>query len=276
MSHHESPRIWTFDSARESQFNTPSPEALVSIWRRNHGQARVLQLTDGYYGVCEIPDEKPAAIISLDLCEIVRETGNSVARMYGHDLTSAHYGEQISGLEDNQALREKIVFTAIQELIHNKIVTPVPYAEAIHTFLRNWRAQGVYILANTSTHEGCEPGTIRFLDEHYPGAAQGILFPRNHDGNGSITKARILQEAKDEIDWQLGSNLDDVPTIAIEDALHHGLDYKRQGIPVFMPAYSWNEPLEHHKGITRVEQRFGTADTFAEVDQHLRKLGIVK
>lgn len=257
----------------------PSPEELVDIWREHHAANRVITLRHGRLGVCELPSRQPTAVLSLDLCEVLRETGLSLTRLDGdigdsamHDY-NMFYGDGVLG-DDPQRARELL----LPELMHYEQVPPVPYSGAITAFMARWREHGVYIIANTSTLPKCELSTIRFLSQRYPDTVHGILLPRNHDGNGTTTKADILLQAKHTINEVTGFNLNDIPTVAIEDAYHHAVDYTEHpsNTHVYMPAYSWNSPLEDHENVTRVEQQFGTLDTFIAVDEYLQACGIVK
>lgn len=270
--------FWTFDTILDAHFNVPSAHELALSWQEHNGAKDFVNL-DSIFGVCEQPSEKPSVIISLDLCEIVRETGPSLTRIYSHETPSAedeygvYYGDKVLG-GDAQMARGIL----LPHLMHLDHVSPVPFSEAIAAFIGRWREHGAFIIANTSTLPGCELSTVRFLSEHYPRVVQGILFPRNHDGQGPTTKAAILQDTIGKISQSTGYNLSTTPTLAIEDAYHHAVGYTEDpnDIQVFMPAYSWNLPLENTEDVIRVEQQFGTLDTFIAVDEYLQSCGIVK
>ncbi len=270
--------FWTFESPLESHLEVPTLEELSIAWQKYH-QAEPIALQDGLFGILELPKENPRAIISLDLCEVLRETGPAVTRMYSHnDADFLHdygiyYGDSVLG-SDAQGARSVL----FPHLMHMNSVRPVPFSEAITAFMHRWRENGVHIIANTSTLPGCEVSTVRFLSEQYPRTAQGILFPRNHDGKGTTTKAAILQHAKERITTETGFDLSHTPTIAIEDAHHHAVGYidAPSETHVIMPAYSWNTDLDEHPDVTRVEQGFGTLDAFIATDNYLVEHGILK
>jgi hypothetical protein len=262
----------------ETEPIVPSVDQLLDVWKEHHGN-KLMTYLDDMYGICELPDNQPTAILSLDLCEVLRETGPSLTRMYGrtvgdtlHDY-GAYYGDGLLG-DREQFSREKI----LPELMRHNTVTPVPFSEAIHAFLQRWNQAGVYTVANTSTLPGCETSTTQFIADHYPDVIKGILFPRNHDGKGGTTKASILEKTKQTLACQTGYDMETIPSFAIEDAHHHAVDYTEHpsSIQVFMPNYSWNSTLSEQENITIVEQRLGTIDTFIAVDEALKIRGIVK
>lgn len=271
--------FWTLDSQSPEELFVPDISELIEVWESYHDSDKEIVDIVDMYGVCELPDNQPLAVISLDLCEVLRQTGISLTTMYTADTKStlhdygSFYGDGLLG--DRAQLSRELL---LPELMVNNQVLPVPFFESIQAFLSRWKQSGVYIIANTSTLPGCEVSTCRFIAEYFPSSVNGILFPRNHDGKGNVTKADILYSAKETIRLHTGYELHSLPTIAIEDAYHHAANYADHSpaIEIFMPGYSWNEPLEGHTGIIRVEQQLGTIDTFIAVDEALRSHGIVK
>ena len=272
------PTLWTLDTHPIHDSDIPDTRKLLSAWRENNLDADMVALPD-MLGICELPSKQPSAVISLDLCEVLRETGPSLTRMYTADtaITSHDYGVYYGDgyLGDREQLSRELL---LPQLMGAQAIKAVPFAQSIQTMLQRWRQSGVYVIANTSTLPGCELSTTTFLAQNYTDSLRGILFPRNHDGKGSLTKAGILAHTKQTIYEYTGHHLYDTPTIAIEDARHHGEQYvsESEHTEVFMPAYSWNEPLENKNRITRVEQQLGTIDTFIAVNQLLRSRGIVE
>lgn len=269
--------LWTFDSARDEQASVPSIEKLQESWRFHHGETtELISPNECIYGTYELPVTHPSFVVSLDLCEVVRQTGPSLTSIYSNEDFAHQYGDYYgdSLLGDNPQQAREILLPHLMNMNH---VAPVPFSEVIALFMRRWRQAGAYIVANTSTLPGCEESTIRFLAEQYSGTTQGILFPRNHDGRGSNTKANILAQALEDITAASGYDLQTVPRIAIEDAEHHATDYVQHpdDIHVFMPEYSWNESLERSTDVTRVRQGHGTVDTFIAIDDHLTSRGIL-
>lgn len=279
MNESLSQTLWQIHHERESHFNEPSIEDLTAAWV-DRNPTSVLSLPSEIYGVAEVPQVQPTAIVSLDLCEVVRETGLALLQLRGGNLDDMvvdkatgymDYGSHLNGWHDNPDVDSQImVQLMLQEFMHHDHVAPMPLSTAIGNMLRKWRAEGAYVIANTSTLPGCELSTIRFLDEVYPGCVQGILLPRNHDGLGKVTKIQALEATKQAIIKETGYDLSDTPVIAIDDAFHHAESYDKQGVKTFMPAYDWNEALENVGIIERIERRLpGTIDTFIAVDQYL-------
>ena len=271
-------QLWTLDTHPIDDTDIPDSYELLDTWNAFHANADMVTLPQ-MLGVCELPTEQPSAVISLDLCEVLRETGPSITRMYtaetdttSHDY-GVYYGDGYLGSRE-QVSRELM----LPQLMGAQAVKAVPFAESIQALLQRWRRAGVYVIANTSTLPGCEQSTTEFLAQHYADSLRGILFPRNHDGEGVLTKAGILSQAKQTIYDYTGFSLNNTPTIAIEDARHHAEQYieSAEDTLIYMPAYAWNEPLEHTKQVTRVAQQFGTVDTFIAVDQLLKSRGIVE
>lgn len=276
---HYTENVWTFDSPQEPHFIVPTVSELEEAWERHHSSQTFARLHESMYGICTKPPKQPTAVIAVDLCEVVRQTGASFTKLYTNDPASTahdynvYYGEDILG-ENAQAMREIMA----PELMHADAVEPVPYTDAIQAFMQRWKSQGIYIIANTSTLPGCETSTVKYLADYFPGSFQGILLPRNHDGKGKTTKPEIFSHTKAELELQTGFDFTNIPSLCIEDAYHHGSDYVTHpdSIHVFMPEYSWNQPLDGHPDISRVTQRFGTVDTFIAVDEYLASRGIVK
>lgn len=278
-SNERTERLWTFESPLEA----PSSEELIASWQKYH-QTEVRPLDSDSLGLLEIPDKAPRAIVSLDLCEVLRQTGLSLEGIHNPFLNlPANFAQdyEINDLYeswqgDTKIRTRNVIMT--QQLMYFEQVSPVPYHEAIQAFLQRWQHNGIYVIANTSTLPGCEISTIKFLADTYPNSLRGILLPGNHDGLGTTTKADILQQAKRQLSRIIGTDVTTVPTIAIEDAWHHGKNYveSEDQIDVFMPAYKWNEPLENTPSITRVAQQFGTLDTFIAADNYFVDRDILK
>lgn len=273
------PQFWLPHHDREPHFREPTIDELTALWI-SHNPTSMLDLGEGTYGTAEVPTALPTAFLSVDLCEVVRETAGSLFATRGGTIEDMvvdaetgymDYSKELNGWgEDHQWYKQ----TLLQEYMHHDHVKPVPHSGTISDLLRAWRQKGVYIVANTSTLAGCEASTIRFLHEQFPNCFQGILLPRNHDGKGSTTKAMIFDELIRSVQRELNTSdeTNEIPRIAIDDALHHSVDLHEGGSMVFVPAYPWNEALEHHPDIQRVPQLFGTVDTFAAMDIHLRNI----
>lgn len=278
----EQKRFWLFDHDIDEEFQTPSIDKLITTWQDTH-RMKTFALSNNHFGIYQAPVQTPSAVISLDLCEVVRETGLSFEKIHGGAMTPERllrtqnemaYNALYSNWMGADVAHDNLQRLA-QQLMHHDHVSPVPYHEGIQALLQKWQSQNVYIIANTSTLPGCEVSTIKFLADTYPGSFSGILFPRNHDGSGTTTKASILENFKHSSGVH---TITDLTTVAIEDVAHHSRAYVEASsdTEVFMPAYIWNEELEDTPRVHRISQGFGTLDTFLAVDQYLASRGIVK
>lgn len=154
-----------------------------------------LDTYDDFLGVTKPPEGMPSVVVSVDLCEVVRMTHASIRTVeepFGTPFTPEPYG---SGTHSLRTKRD--VVSVAQVMINSGNIQPVPEIHHIARHLWLWRKMGAYIVANTSTSEGCEPGTVQYLAEHTPGGFDGILFPRNHDGTGTVTKGNALRAVID-------------------------------------------------------------------------------
>lgn len=276
--------FWTFESPLEPHFEAPTSEELATSWQMYH-QTEAHQLDGDFVGLFEVPETAPRAVVSLDLCEVLRESGialESIHNSFEDSTPQAHaqnheYGDLYSAWQGDARTPTKNR-AMLQQLMYLEYVAPVPHHEAIQAFLQRWHHNNIYVIANTSTLPGCETSTIKFLADTYPGSLRGILLPGNHDGLGTTTKPDILRQVKQRISHDTGFDITTSPTIAIDDALHHGKNFAEEenNVQVFMPAYKWNESLENAPSITRITQRLGTIDTFIAVDNYFVEHGILK
>ena len=230
-------------------------------------------------GAAERPTEVPSAVVSVDLCEVVRQTGLAMLEIRGgtiNDMVSnpetgfLDYGIALNGWDPEAAQGYKLQY-AQNLMFHNK-VNPTKHHEAIRSFLRSWQQRGIYTLANTSTPEGCELSTIRFLQHYYPGCFNGIMFPRNHDGNGATTKAMSVGHVLEAMQEETGFEVNRVPILAIDDAPHHAIDFQKAGIETYVPMYPWNVNVENQPLISRIDDSLGPLGAFIAVDQRLSAL----
>ena len=264
-----------------AKYYEPTTSELEELWTKHNSDAEMLELQPKIYGACTVPSEVPTAFAAIDLCEVVRHSGGALLRFRGAgieemiteaDGKTFDYGSTVNGWPQEAAQAHRHYY--LDEFMRNQVVKPVPYIDSIATMLRYWRSQGVYVVADTSTLPGCEAATIEFLGQHLQGAFDGILLPRNHDGLGSTTKLEALNDVKRAIsDIFLFQEPIGVPTVALDDAVHHAIAYAEgdDNIEVLMPEYPWNAAAEGvSKRVLRIAQTFGTLDTFIAADQFLQ------
>ena len=261
MSERQASSLWLPTNEREVHFDVPRLGVLEEEWQHRNPNRTLIELDGAIYGVAERPDTIPKAIVSLDLREVVRETGLALLEMRGGTLDDMvadgttgemDYGSTLNGWHNDIAQPNRQLY--IQEFMHHDMVRPVKYRGAIRALMQKWRDENVYVIANTSTLPGCELSTIRFLNEHYPDCFRGILLPRNHDGKGKVTKAMALQATTAAIQYNLQASDTNIPTFAIDDAMHHATDLDTVGTTVLVPAYAWNTGFDNHATIHRIAQ----------------------
>ncbi len=164
------------------------------------------------------------------------------------------------------AYQDSVVRSIVRVLMNKDHVAPAASHEDIAGVMREWRRHGVFVVANTSTLSGCEIPTVRFLKKYYDSCFDGIVFPRNHDGNGKITKAAALGMTLDEL-----SNFGVEPTFAmhIDDTTHHIeamlTTPPHPNMGLFMPRFASNAALEGREPVVHGDDSlevFSHADAF--------------
>lgn len=197
------------------------------------------------FGSMRVPaaDERIDSVVSLDLCEVMRLTARAIAATGGKDHDGNNY---IEGLWQDErfesAFESEHAYYTIQPIaqvmINHGYVEPVSGAGEIVDIIRRWRQDGTYCIANTSTLPGCELGTVRFLNEYFPGCFDGIVFPRNHDGTSKITKADALGHVIARLEEK---NQSPQYAMHIDDTVHHiqsMIDQKpHASLYCFLPVY---------------------------------------
>jgi hypothetical protein len=183
-------QLWTpgANYSIDSEYPTPTSEELRDMWQDYLGPDATVVPTPGVYGAMRIPDAPPTSIVSVDVCEVIRNTniGVILAERSHQDLEknpikSIHrYGEGCT-YQDNYA----DIQTLTQVLMNADLIEPVENIDQINDLIQGWQELGAYKVLNTSTLSGCEPGTIRFFDRYLPGVFDAILLPRNHDSDKS-------------------------------------------------------------------------------------------
>ena len=196
MSHYESTplaanQLWIpgENYALDDEYPTPTQDELRDLWQAYSEPQAVVAPIPGAFGAMRMPDAPPTAYVSLDICEVVRHTNvgiQAVERSGQHMLDnpqkSIHvYGEGCTYQENYADIQ-----TLAQVLIEGDFIEPIDGIDQMRHMLQRWRRAGAYIMANTSTLPGCEPGTIRFFDRFLAGGFDAILLPRNHDSHASM------------------------------------------------------------------------------------------
>lgn len=212
----ETDNLWLPGMSLDHEHSIPSMEELLEHWQDSHGHSGVVE-SPGVFGVLREPDILPIGFASIDLCEVIRESHISVARVVGktlEDILDIHNYAETAGLQRGQETQ------VLQVLFSNDMITPIENALEIKDIIKSWRKVGVFCVANTSTLPGCELSTVDFLSNYFGDCFDGILFPRNHDGKGKTTKGLALRSVMEEF---MDSEKDTF-AVHIDDAPHHCSD----------------------------------------------------
>jgi hypothetical protein len=199
------------------RFPALTPQELVRSWQATQGGPgdRIVPTSD-ILGVVALPDRPSTSILSVDLCEVVRETHYATALAVGLDrsyIANDIWLYRASGLDHAQ------VPFLVTVLMNRGEVSPIQDIGEVAQIIRSLKEEqpDLLVVANTSTLPGCEVVTLEFLAEHLPGCFDGILFPRNHFGDAAVTKAdAIAQLLKTVNGGQACERL-----VHIDDAPHH-------------------------------------------------------
>jgi hypothetical protein len=264
MSNHD--QLWLPSSSRE-EFSPPSTHELMAMWttmqvagpnsKLDFGTVEAvdpghhdsfLHLNETVLNACQVPKKAPTAIVSMDMCEMLRRTGESLGLVfnpYGVNLPThpscnrPSYDSLLEekGLEDIRWW----VDTLVQELADSNSIPPVDFIDDIAIIFRDLRSMGVYIVANTSIVGGAEKGTLRFIHKYMNGCFDGILFPRNYMADeNQMTKARAIASVQQAIETQTNFSAN-VPIYAVDDTPKHLEQmHEKLGAVCFIPPYPWN------------------------------------
>ncbi len=231
------------DDSLHDHYPVATSDELLLEWK-SYNPLSNPEPSPGIYGVVErIGIERAVdmpALISIDLCEVMRNTADAVMGIAGksiHEMDSvSSYGPAIGAEQDD-------VVSIVQVLMNKDLVGPIDDDKEIRKIIQSWRNIGVLCLANTSTLPGCELSTIGFMRKHYRGCFDGMLLPRNHDGTGPVSKGMA---ARFVIEEYLGSK--ELLAIHIDDAPHHNAGFveamdglKNVVSETYMPGYKGND-----------------------------------
>ncbi len=205
-------------SRAKARVNVSMPTApadsneLAVLWDKYYSSSGLpVMPVSGVLGVVADRPHVKKRVLSLDLCEIVRQTHIAFASFMGQD---ASYVGSVVWDYNGHGLDSPYHKPDIAALINSGKVPPVREIAWIRQVLRKLH-KNTLIIANTSSEPGTEEATIKFLNEHLPGCFDGILFPRNADGTGSFTKGQALQCALRTVGVQSAR------VVHIDDAPHH-------------------------------------------------------
>jgi hypothetical protein len=223
----------------------PSPEELLDDWHTLY-DSNGAKIVPGALGVMRKTNEdRPWALISVDLCDVVRETARDFMQLGGFTVEAA--GESYGyGVPFGVGDQPEVVAKMVQGIMIRDGIAPVEGIETIREILQQEREMGAFIIANTSTLQGCERATLRWMREYLPGCFDGLVLPRNYDGSGSTTKGTVKLATASELK-QLGAKKTINYSQHLDDAPHHirGVREVTRDMQVnkhddFTPRYIWN------------------------------------
>lgn len=241
--------LWRPGEPLDEQYPLPSSAELCGELQQLVGEHEEVFEPADVFGALRRPraGEQIDGVMSVDLCEVLRYTARSLADSMGiEEYNSNRYMDALWDASDQgPEYLQNVLQAKTQLFMHMDLVKPVEDHDKIAELMQGWRKErGVYVVANTSTLPGCEIPTLRFLNQYYPDCFDGIVLPRNHDGNGKITKADALSCVLEEL-AAYGAE----PQFAghIDDTIHH-LDAMAAHPPhaemrLFAPALMGNEAL---------------------------------
>lgn len=247
------------------EYPTPSPKELTDSWS-DYLDGRPVVTAPNIFGAVQLPEQPPTGYASIDLCEVVRQTAESVyAVEKPNDRPDCIHcyagGLAIQG--DAEAVT--------QTLMNSGQIPPDSDIAPIADIMRSWRNDGIYVFANTSTLPGCEISTIKFLKEYLKGTFDGILLPRNHDGLSPTNKGTA---ARNLVQLLRKDPSVEQTIIMIDDKTHHHVDFRRAmadlpnlNFASYQPLYPSCEQVDVSsiKTATPLEA-FAEADQFLHID----------
>lgn len=258
--------LWYPGLHLDAEYQVPSNEELTVLWQDYAGTENV-RATKDVYGVYEVPSGEISAVASVDLCEVVRDTVVSLDKATGLSGKRRGVYSKDTWFDPTKVGGEyeySVVVSVIRAVMDSGLVEPVEDITDIKSILLQWRSHGVFVVANTSTLPGCEKGTIiHTLGRDLAGCFDGLVLPRNYDGNGSVTKAEALRVVTDEA----GIDLDNMPFVHIDDMAHHiagfQANYKEHPrIKLFTPLHADNHFVSAELHCNSPLEAFRKADAY--------------
>ena len=216
-------------------------------WADMYGvpNAHIIEGSLGVIGPLSSHASDMSGVVSVDLCDVLRTSGEDYGRLFDVKSFEEIYTQWgWYNPHSEKGIGSDVLSPLVTGMMVLDGVQPVPEAAQIKEILLRMKQKGIIILANTSTLEGCEPSTIRFLKTYFDGCFDGILLPRNPYGTTTVTKGSILRDAIYLIHELQGQHLmfvahiDDSPThVNHVDAIAEELD-----IPFYhaVPRAPWN------------------------------------
>jgi hypothetical protein len=250
--------FWIPGERLDDEYPEATYDELVEELSLNSGEIYIP--TWSMLGAIRLPKESETirGVVSVDLCEVIRRTAFATSQTAGITYLDNIYWKGMwkdERFETYSTYHLNTIEPIVQTVMNHGLVPPVEGIEEIFDTMRSWRDKGIYCVANTSTLEGCELATIRFLDTYLPFCFDGIVFPRNHHGSHSVTKADALGSVMQQLkDWNQAPEF----ALHVDDAEHHIQDMinkpPHERSHFFAPAYPGNIALAALSAhVTRLE-----------------------
>lgn len=260
-----------YDVFIAEHYPAPSLERLCLAWKEYDPYAEMVQ-APGVYGIVREPsfNESFTCIASIDLCEVIRETDDALYRMRGDTIWK--HGVPDKPSYSGERFPDHVIGPLVTVLMNAGEVQPVEGIDKIALILQDWRDNGVYVVANTSTLPGCELATISFFRKYLPSSFDGILLPRNHDGTAAKTKGWVLCQLIEKINPGIRAvfHIDDVTHHIV--GVHNELDWHPQ-FTTFTPGYHHNENVVHGTRVwDEVQPQLNPLRVFLKADQLVQQL----
>ena len=263
--------LWVPGKSLDEHFPAATPEQISNELSRIHDSVTT---TGDILGTIRVPSmyEEVKAVASIDLCEIVRYTARTLASFAGRlDYDRNVY---LAGLWEDERFSDirhidMTIQPIVQVAMNHEHVPPIDGIELIADHMKQWRKEGVYCVANTSTAPGCELATMRFMQEYLHDCFDGIIFPRNPDGFGKTTKADALSRVIEILNTN-GHTPDFA--LHVDDTVHHIISMLEQephpDIHLFVPAYPDNIAVS---GLAKnVLRSPSPVASFAAMDEYMK------
>lgn len=202
---------------------SPSQDEILSMFSDYlalGGETGSVVPIDGAFGAVNLPESLPKVVVSVDFCEVLRQTGRTCAVVMGNSDVEYPYTA-------GTGLQELEVMALVRALMKADRVVPAEDSEAILHIMQEIRTQGALIIGNTSTLAGCEEATLKFMSKQYPGAFDGINFNTGgHNAtNGDRTKAHAVFNVLRQIDPTFEAGSSGLAVFSIDDRPHHNRSF---------------------------------------------------
>jgi hypothetical protein len=177
---------------------SPSQEDILGMFSEylaaSHDGGTVVPIAHSF-GAVRLPEQLPLVAVSIDFCEVLRQTGRTCGSVMG--TLDVEYPYVVA-----TGLSEVDTTALVRALMKTNQIPPAPDTAALLHILQAIRAKGGLVIGNTSTLAGCEEATLKFITKHYPGAFDGVNFNTGgHSARGSTrTKAQAIHSILLQID----------------------------------------------------------------------------